>query len=834
MPEMPRLLTRAVALAAGFLSIAVLGGAVIAESRQTPAAATGSSSARAGSTDEPWPRTVTSADTTLTIYQPQIDAYDGFTTEATAAVSVARTGRDAQVFGVVSVTAKTMVDKVARLVTFDNMQVTSVSFPSAPPEAAAYEALVRKTIGARTRVFSLDRLEASLAIEAAREGSASLPLNDQPPAIVFARVPTILVYVDGAPVYRAVAGTRLERVLNTRPLVLKDAAGTHYVRVFDGWLQGPSLAGAWAIVASPSSELAAALTDATRSGVVDLLTGKSGEDDPANPPPSLKNGQAPAIHVATEPTELIVTDGAPNYAPLGSTRLLYVTNTTGNVFRFLGDQQIYVLTAGRWFRGPGEQGPWAFVANDALPADFASIPDDSPKENAKASVAGTPQAQEALIANSIPQTAEVAIASAKLTPPKFDGEPALAPVESTSLKYVVNSSTPIIMVDASHYYAVENGTWFVARAVTGPWAVATSVPAAIYAIPPSSPVHYVTYVRVYRATPTTVYVGYTPGYHGTCVSHGVVVYGTGYRYTPWVHTVWYGPPVTYGFGVSIVYNPWTGWSYGFGFGWSWGRVTAVTGWGWGPYPWWGPVGWGYYYPYPYYRPPYYRPYYGGAAVGPNGAVAWGPGGWAGTTGNVYHRWGSTTAVTRTSGGYNAWTGNRWATQVGTAYNSRTGVAAAGQRGGVHNVYTGDYAYGSRGVVQGPGGGTMSGGRVTAGNTRTGNEVSAGRVTVTDPNSGRSGSVSGISSDRGSVVRVGDEVYAGKDGNVYKKSSGGWEQVPPAGGRPVPLSDPARISTLERSATARTAGAARQRNVDGARASVPRSSGGRGGSAPRQR
>ena len=530
----------AAALAAGVLLNTILGGTVSASSQQKAAAAAGgpSSTARAGVDDEPWPRTITSADTTLTIYQPQIEAFDGFTTRATAAVSVARTGRDAQVFGIVSVTGRTLIDKVARLVTFDNMQVVSVSFPSAPPDAAAYEALIRRTVADRTKVFSLDRLEASLELEAAKDGAASLPLNNDPPAILFSQVPAMLVYVDGAPVYQAVKGTQLQRVINTRPLVLKEPAGTHYVRVFDGWLQASALPGPWTVAKAPSRDLDAALKDAVQSGVVDLLTGKSGEDDPENPPPSLKRGQAPVLYVVTEPTELVVTDGAPNYAPLGSTRLLSVTNTTGHVFRYLGDQQIYVLTAGRWFRGPSERGPWAFVANDALPADFANIPDDSPKENVKASVAGTPQAQEALIANGIPQTAEVAIAEAKLTPPKFDGEPKLAPIETTTLQYVLNSSTPIIMADASHYYAVENGTWFVAPAVTGPWVVATSVPAAIYTIPPSSPLHYVTYVRVYYATPTTVYVGYTPGYHGTCVSHGVVVFGTGYRYTPWVHTLW--------------------------------------------------------------------------------------------------------------------------------------------------------------------------------------------------------------------------------------------------------------------------------------------------------
>ena len=55
----------------------------------------------------------------------------------------------------------------------------------------------------------------------------------------------------------------------------------------------------------------------------------------------------------------------------------------------------------------------------------------------------------------------------------------------------------------------------------------------IYSIPPSSPLHYFTYVYVYGYTPSVVYVGYTPGYYGTAVSsNGVVVYGTGYYYPP--------------------------------------------------------------------------------------------------------------------------------------------------------------------------------------------------------------------------------------------------------------------------------------------------------------
>ena len=88
----------------------------------------------------------------------------------------------------------------------------------------------------------------------------------------------------------------------------------------------------------------------------------------------------------------------------------------------------------------------------------------------------------------------------------------------------------------------QSGIWFTSTAVTGPWIVAAYVPSTIYTIPPSSPLYNLTYVQVYGSTPTVVYTGYTPGYTSMIVYNGVVVYGTGYVYSPWIGSVWYGPP----------------------------------------------------------------------------------------------------------------------------------------------------------------------------------------------------------------------------------------------------------------------------------------------------
>ena len=100
----------------------------------------------------------------------------------------------------------------------------------------------------------------------------------------------------------------------------------------------------------------------------------------------------------------------------------------------------------------------------------------------------------------------------------FDGSPQFRPISGTPLQYVVNSPTPIIGVDATTSYALRAGVWFTTTSQSGPWIVAASVPQVIYTIPVSSPLYYVTYVRVYGATPEVVYVGYTPGYLGTVVA----------------------------------------------------------------------------------------------------------------------------------------------------------------------------------------------------------------------------------------------------------------------------------------------------------------------------
>ncbi|MEI8313672.1 MAG: carbohydrate-binding family V/XII, partial [Verrucomicrobiota bacterium] len=412
---------------------------------------------------------------------------------------------------------------------------------------------------------------ANLAVTSA-ESKSTVPVQNPVPAIFFSESSAVLVLVNGEPALRPVAGTQLLRAINTQALLVMDqSSGTYYLRINGGWSQAPALAGPWTAAQNPPASLATALQNAPSTTQL------------FDPPKGANPGPAPAIFVSTGPAELITTQGVPQFSPIAGTQLLRVSNSSSSVFVYVPSQAYYVVISGRWFSSVALTGPWQYVAAAQLPADFANIPESDPAGTVLASVAGTPQAGEAAISSTIPQTAT--IARTATTKVSYAGDPEFKPVEGTQLSYAVNTETPVVKVAEDSFYAVVNGVWFVARAALGPWTVADSVPPAIYTIPPSCPIYYATNVYVYGSTPDVVYAGYTPGYFGPCLSpEGVVVFGTGFWYPPYIGPdVWIGPPLTYGFGAGFACGLATGFAFG-----------LAADHGWGCSPWWGPWhgGWG--------------------------------------------------------------------------------------------------------------------------------------------------------------------------------------------------------------------------------------------------
>src|SRR6516162_5396825 len=108
------------------LALGIIGSAALAQAPSGPA--TGQAPVAVG---DRWPKSAQLDGATYTVFQPQLDSWDSYTLAAHAAVSVLPPGSQSPVFGVLKVTAKTRVDRLARTVYFTDTTVQSASFPSA-------------------------------------------------------------------------------------------------------------------------------------------------------------------------------------------------------------------------------------------------------------------------------------------------------------------------------------------------------------------------------------------------------------------------------------------------------------------------------------------------------------------------------------------------------------------------------------------------------------------------------------------------------------------------------------------------------------------------------
>ena len=706
---------------------------------------------------DPWPRKIQVDDRTLLVYQPQIASWSGNQLVLRAAVAVLPLGQGDEAFGVIEAQAQTQVDRVQRLLVLQGLKVTKADFPTVPALAGSLAPAVARQFGAQVRVIPLNRFEAALAATPIQP-AAGVAVKNPVPRIILSFEPAILIPIQGQPVLKGVPDTKFQRVINTRAVILTEGAdGPYYLHLLDGWVSAQSLSGPWThapITPAGMDDIASRLAAA---GQADLLNGR-----PSIPTMQLLAAGIPDVYVTETPAELIVFKGQPKLVPIAGTGLKWAANASAQVIVDTSDNSYYALLAGRWYRAADLQGPWSFVASTALPTDFKQIPVNSPAGVVLATVAGTPQAREALIANAIPQTAAVRRRGGPTFKPVFDGPATVSLLAGTDLEYVVNSETPIVRVGGATYYALQAGVWFESATLDGPWAVADSVPSAVYGIPPSSPLHYITYARVYGSTPEVVYDGYTPGYLGTvATTDDVVVYGTGYDYQPWVGDDWYAAPETFGLAAEPFYDPRLGYGYGFGQG----LATEAAA----------------------------DAYWGGADYRPGVA---GRGCCLGTGTKVYGHWGDTVAAgtrtwydgagaavgtgargdyvdlgTGTTGGYAAGRSVDPATGTvqggyGRTFDTADGATGAVAAGARYNPVTGIQSDAARETATGPGGDSIS--RETA--TIQGPSGATATVHQTAFDNAHTGAVDSVDS-----VRVGDSLYAGSDGTVYRHTDDGWQQ-----------------------------------------------------------
>ncbi len=528
-----------------------------------------------------WPREVEAADGVATFYQPQIDSQTGNIIEGRCALSYQPNDGELE-FGAFWFRAFLQTDKEVRTVVLDQMDVLDVHFPGLEGEEKIAEVgkKIQDVFESMDLVMSLDRLLASLDDEQDVQ-HLSDEIDNNPPDVYYREESTILITIDGQPIWKEVSDKNLKYAVNSAFFISQDLkSDMYFINGGDFWYTSASPDQPW--------ELTTNIPKGIRS-FADQNKPKSETEEGEG------NTKAPKILVVTKPSELIVIQGKPDYQAIEGTSLLYVKNTENDILMDINSQMHYVLIAGRWYKSKSlDDGSWKFEDPQQLPDDFAKIPSGSDMETVLASVPETQEARDALLEQAIPQTAEVSRSEAKVEV-QFDGSPKFKQIPNTDVAYSENSDKSVLKIDQK-FYVVDNGIWFVSNYPEGPYEVSDHRPNEVDQIPPSEPVYNTKYVYVYGSTPEVVYVGYLPGYTHSYVYNGVVVYGTGYHYPYWYGSYYYPRPVTYGF--SVHYNPYTGWGFSMGFSAGW------VGWGFHPYyrPYWGPCG---------YRAGYRHGYYNG-------------------------------------------------------------------------------------------------------------------------------------------------------------------------------------------------------------------------------
>ncbi len=485
-----------------------------------------------------WPKQIDLNEYVLTIYGPEPEKFENNILNARAAFSLFDK-EHLPIFGAMWFRCRVHTDVKNNVVSFEDIHLVNANFPDA---SAEHIEQLQKLISAASQNWHFNSnlklfYKALEAIDINNEYSEDLKSN--PPKIYYSKVPAVLVFIDGEPIMANINGSELyQYIVNTPHFIIKSSSDQqYYLKGGSNWYTASDPTGIWKSIDTPP-------------GYILQLANNANKLSPdAQKKAQLKSGKAPKLIVTKEPAELIQTNGEPEIKSVYE-NIFSISNSDDEILFDSYSNYYYILISGRWYKTKNlERGSWAFVAPEELPEIFKAIPPTSPVAHIRLSIPGTPESVSAALDNAIPQTAVVDRQKATMEI-EFDGTPQFVAIEGTSLKYGVNTSGSIIQDENSTYYAVDQAIWFTSESTGGPWKAADNFPDEVRNIPPSCPVFNLKFVYIYDFSSNIIYTGYTVGYMGSFLYHGVVYYGTGYRYKPWYGNKYIPRPSTYGHGAK--------------------------------------------------------------------------------------------------------------------------------------------------------------------------------------------------------------------------------------------------------------------------------------------
>ena len=223
-----------------------------------------------------WPRVIESTQGTITIYQPQIDAYRGDTMSVQAALSFSAIGSAEPVFGALWLDCRVLTDRPSKTVRILGANVRQIRFPEGKEEdTGQISAAIEEQIPGLNLTFSLDGILESLDTSR-KEKENEKDLEVAPPRIITRDHPAVLVLLDGEPVFVDVEGTSLRRVANTPYFIVQSTVnGELFLKGGDSWFSAREITGPWEVTQEPPAE-------ATRLARTSESDARAGDGPPAN------------------------------------------------------------------------------------------------------------------------------------------------------------------------------------------------------------------------------------------------------------------------------------------------------------------------------------------------------------------------------------------------------------------------------------------------------------------------------------------------------------------------------------------------------------------------
>jgi hypothetical protein len=169
----------------------------------------------------------------------------------------------------------------------------------------------------------------------------------------------------------------------------------------------------------------------------------------------------PKILVSTTPAILLNVQGEPVLAPIKGVALKFVLNANWDLFFDPGASQYYMLVDKLWLTNKSLDGTWS--ATKTLPSDFKRLPSDG----------GWDHVKKALPAVSSAKAPKVFFTADPAELIVFGGQPVYKKIEGTELLYATNTDDWVFSdsADGQIYYLV-TGRWFRAPKLEGPWSYA--------------------------------------------------------------------------------------------------------------------------------------------------------------------------------------------------------------------------------------------------------------------------------------------------------------------------------------------------------------------------